>query len=97
VIAKLDIRYARLEMPLLILAMWLHPSYTEVARAVVDSGVVDIMTLRDWVDKYGEPWGFKNDAISAVLAAQDWSLRYETWAGILTRSESRPARTGSLS
>jgi hypothetical protein len=80
VIAKLEKRYARLEKPLLILAIWLHPSYTEVARAVVDSGVVDIMTLSDWVDKYGERWGFKNGAISAALAAQDWSLRYEAWA-----------------
>jgi hypothetical protein len=91
VIAKLEKRYSRLEKPLLIFAMWLHPSYTEVARVVVDSGVVDIMTLTAWVDGYGERWGFKDSAVSAALAAQDWSLRYEPWA---KRSDSFGVQAG---
>jgi hypothetical protein len=52
VIAKLEKRWARLEMPLLILAKWLHPSYTDVAKTVVNSGGVDIMNLIDWIDGY---------------------------------------------
>jgi hAT family C-terminal dimerisation region len=69
----------------------LHPSNTEVARVVFDSGVVDIMTLTDWVDGYGERWGFKDSAVSAALAAQDWSLRYEPWA---KRSDSFGVQAG---
>jgi hypothetical protein len=71
--------------------MWLHPSYTDVARVVVDSGVVDMMTLTEWVDGYGEQWGFKDSAVSAALAAQDWSLRYEPWA---KRSDSCGVQAG---
>jgi hAT family C-terminal dimerisation region len=69
----------------------LHPSYTEVVRVVVDSGVVDITTLTDWVDGYGERRGFKNSAVSAALPAQDWSLRYEPWA---QRSDSFGVQAG---
>jgi hAT family C-terminal dimerisation region len=91
VIAKLEKRYSRLEKPPRILPMWLHPSYTDVARVVADSGIVDIMTLTDWVDGYSVRWGFKDSAVSAALAAQDWSLRYEPWA---KRSDSFGVQAG---
>jgi hypothetical protein len=77
VIVQLEKRYSRLERPLLILALWLHPTYAEVARAMVDSGVVNVMTLAEWVDGYGERWEFKDGTVSAALAAQDWHGRFE--------------------
>jgi fructose-specific phosphotransferase system component IIB len=72
--------YSRLEKPLLILALWLHPAYAEVGRAVVNSGVVNVMTLTEWVDGYGERWGFKDGAVSASLAVHDWHARFEQWS-----------------
>jgi hypothetical protein len=46
-IVQLEKRYSRLEKPLLILALWLHRTYADVARAMVDSGVVNVMTLTE--------------------------------------------------
>jgi hypothetical protein len=80
IIVKLEERYSRLEKPLLILALWLHPAYAEVGRAVVNSGVVNVMTLTEWVDGYGERWGFKDGAVSASLAVHDWHARFEQWS-----------------
>jgi hypothetical protein len=57
-----------------------HPFYTEVSKAIVDSLVVGGMTLTGIIDVYSERWGFKDGAVSAALAAQDYSLRYEHWA-----------------
>jgi hypothetical protein len=76
VIVQLEKRYSRLEKPLLILALWLHPTYAEVVRAMVDSGVVNVMTLTEWVDGYGER-EFKDGMVSAALAAHDWHARLE--------------------
>jgi hypothetical protein len=69
----------RLEMPLLILEIWLHPSDMDVARTIVNSGGVDIMTLIDLIDGYAEQWGFKDSAVSASLAVRDWSMNREPW------------------
>jgi hypothetical protein len=56
-------RYSRLEKPLLIPALWLHPTYAEVARAMVGSGVVNVMILTEWVDGYDERWKFKDGTV----------------------------------
>jgi hypothetical protein len=79
VIGKLEKLWARLAKPLRILAMWLHPSYTDVARTVVNFGGVDIMNLIDWIDGYAELWGFKDIAFSASLAVHGWFMRCEPW------------------
>jgi hypothetical protein len=80
VIVQLEKRYSRLEKPQLILALWLHPTYAEVVRAMVDSGVVNVIKSTEWVDGYGEPWEFKDGTASAALGAQYWHARFERWS-----------------
>jgi hypothetical protein len=47
---------------------------------VINSGVVNVMALTEWVDENGARWGFKDGPVSAALAAQDWLARFEQWS-----------------
>jgi hypothetical protein len=81
VLAKLEKRFARLEMPLFILALVFHPMYAKVGRAMIDAGVFNVMTLTDWVNAYGNRWGHGAAAgsVSAALSIQEWSWGFDGW------------------
>jgi hypothetical protein len=65
VLAKLEKRFVRLEKPLFNLALNIHPMYAKIGRAIVDGGEVDAMTLKTWVNVYGDRWG--NRAASGAV------------------------------
>jgi hypothetical protein len=81
VLANLEKRYARLEKPLFILALFFHPMYAKIGRAIVDNGEVDVTTLTTWVNTYGYRWGHRAaaGAVSVALAIQTWSLGFGDW------------------
>jgi hypothetical protein len=72
VLAKLEKRFARFEMPLLIHDLNFHPMYAKIGWAIVDGGEVDVMTLTKWVNMYGDRWGHEAAArdVSEALAIQ---------------------------
>jgi hypothetical protein len=44
---------------------------------MVESGVVNVMPLTEWVAGYGERREFKDRKVSAAIAAQDWHALFE--------------------
>lgn len=96
--AGLEKRFEQYELPLLFLALWLHPRYKSFAMKMLSAGVVEFSDVRSWVDEYLRRW-FGDDeepldgAMGTLMTAlPEWNAGENTWVKQAVAFQKSPRR-----
>jgi hypothetical protein len=97
VLFKLEKRFGAFEIPLLFLAIWLHPKYKIVANIVLINGALSMVDAIGWIDTYVKRWCLAGEAqTSAATAVAEWAAGRDHWVHIAASFTGPPGKYWDL-